>query len=78
MTKQCCDPDRGCVCWAGDPNEPVEIVANDEPSMEDYPPVSDMEPGEHPQDGYIPPDEFGAPPLRVTPVTDGVRDTRSR
>ena len=39
-----------------------EIVANDEPSMEDYPTV----------------DEFGAPIKPVVKVRDGVRDTEDR
>lgn len=42
--------------------EEVEVGPLDEPSMEDYPDR----------------DDFGAPPVKVVKVRDGVRDTRSR
>ena len=42
--------------------EGVEVVPLDEPSMEDYPAV----------------DEFGAPPVKVVKIHEGVRDTRNR
>jgi hypothetical protein len=46
----------------------VEVVALDEPSMEDYPLV----------DTLVEADAFGAPPVKVVPVRDGVRDTEDR
>jgi hypothetical protein len=65
-----CSGEASCPkseCRAGGcVEEAVEIVPLDEPSIEDYP------------DGLIQPDEFGAPPVKVVPVIDGVRDTRSR
>lgn len=47
---------------ADEPLAEHEIVANDEPSMEDYPPV----------------DDFGAPIKAPVPIHEGVRDTQNR
>lgn len=62
------DPDTfDTEALAGASEVEVEIVPLDEPSMEDYG-VSD----------FPTRDAFGAPPVKVVKVRDGVRDTQSR
>jgi hypothetical protein len=66
--------------------EHVEVGPLDEPSMEDYPTLDDRNSASvvgvpWNKDGYaglVQPDDFGAPPVKVVTVRDGVRDTKSR
>jgi hypothetical protein len=51
----------------------VEIVALDEPSMEDYP-DADLEFDSN----VVQRDEFGAPIAQPVKIVEGVRDTQSR